>query len=904
MQIRAFRQDELHLLAEFWNRIDDLIPGTLNAGLTLTEAEAREWYVSRNILYAVAAYKDEQMIGFLDITQGSDKRTAILDWIAVLPQYQSTMLVGKLALTAYKYALGRYEYMEAKSWPANHALVFYKKFGKKWIPGTGVKFINYLPIIKDHPLCSDYFQRHDLIKSNQVNREIFEPYQKWKERDVVKYDFSDAGEDMRVFIDVMSKQVAGVEVGGGHAALAAICRQAQPLGAQTLQVTVELFCPAQAQRVIVCVQNARHTFSVAPGGANPSLDFEIPLEHIDADQLIVEAIVVERERVYSLFTSVALPEQKKHVKRWAHNGFTILESDRDITVKNHDLHLMIGKRGGTLQVSRSDEKIAFSQGAVEIGPPYQPSIISDHTFQIKSMEANGRDLVLSLETSAAVTKDCGRLHWELALTPEAQFTQKFYTEFPTARQLRISPVLSNEYGTLYYPFDEEIISGELLVGEFPLGNDLYSEGMRYTGRWCAVTFDDRALYFSWSHANKVVFHQNRIPQLTACLSTPFHFECDLQPFDDIRERLNVKHKINYTKQSVRPYIQLIATAQRRSKTMVEVDVRLQTICRATKDGWVQIKPWGADKKLPNGFFAFEGLSAERPVETTLAVDVEQFNGAIDVLQVAYEFNGIIRTMSVPIESAGTALREDAAELQFTADDHHGALQTVQWRDRTIVRANESEKFGVYYPWPGGLFVDICSPFEPAFNLLTGDKFQPVAQDWNICKYRVDPLHIPELEVLISYELDRAQNLLLANVQAIHHGTQALRPLRFRINTMLEQILAARLRLDNTGRELRIGKRATYVKCFAQEADVALADVQLCFQGVSSHADSKRLVFFETFGKDVYNVGLSTDAALEAGQRLEMQLSLQFIENALAENGAHRPSAYLRGETRGAACFLS
>lgn len=203
-------------LAEFFNSIDELFPGTFTQGIKYDEKLARDFLVKRNALDAFVAFDpDDRLVGFCSVHERMEENNvSYIGILGVHPDVLSKKYGKHLLLTAVDFSVNNGDLrQDLHTWASNmKAVPLYKKIGLQWVPDTSVYMQNYIPAILLNSFCKPFFDKHPNWYLNQ-KREITQAsddisYEKMR---VFIYKFEEEGDSLEVIIDRYSRTIAGIK---------------------------------------------------------------------------------------------------------------------------------------------------------------------------------------------------------------------------------------------------------------------------------------------------------------------------------------------------------------------------------------------------------------------------------------------------------------------------------------------------------------------------------------------------------------------------------------------------------------------------------------------------------------------------------------------------------------------
>ncbi|MFX0087469.1 MAG: GNAT family N-acetyltransferase, partial [Candidatus Hodarchaeota archaeon] len=203
-------------LAEFFNSIDDLWPGTFTQGIKYDEKLARDFLIKRSALNSFVAFDPQnRLVGFCSVhKRKEEKNVSYIGILGAHPDVLSKKYGKHLLLTAVDFSVNNGDLrQDLHTWASNmKAVPLYKKIGLQWVPDTSVYMQNYIPAILQNAFCRPFFDKHPNWYLNQ-KREILQApdensYYKMK---VFFYKFEEEGDSLEVIIDRYSRSIVGIK---------------------------------------------------------------------------------------------------------------------------------------------------------------------------------------------------------------------------------------------------------------------------------------------------------------------------------------------------------------------------------------------------------------------------------------------------------------------------------------------------------------------------------------------------------------------------------------------------------------------------------------------------------------------------------------------------------------------
>ncbi|UCG02288.1 MAG: GNAT family N-acetyltransferase [Candidatus Heimdallarchaeota archaeon] len=202
-------------LADFFNAIDDLWPGTWTQGIKYDEKRAKEFIEKRKALeWFVAFDPQDRLVGFCSVHKRMEEPN--VSYIGVLGAHPEVLgkKYGKhLLLTAVDFSVKNGDVrQDLHTWPSNmKAVPLYKKIGLQWVPDTSVYMQNYIPIILQNSFCKPFFDKHPDWYLDQKRDVTQAPDEQTLGSMKVFYYRFEKGEDfLEVIIDRYSRSIVGI----------------------------------------------------------------------------------------------------------------------------------------------------------------------------------------------------------------------------------------------------------------------------------------------------------------------------------------------------------------------------------------------------------------------------------------------------------------------------------------------------------------------------------------------------------------------------------------------------------------------------------------------------------------------------------------------------------------------
>ncbi|MHA2304587.1 MAG: GNAT family N-acetyltransferase [Candidatus Hodarchaeales archaeon] len=203
-------------LAEFFNSIDELWPGTFTQGIKYDEKLARDFLVKRNALDTFVAFDpDDRLVGICSVHKRmEEKNVSYIGILGAHPNVLSKKYGKHLLLTAVDFSVNNGDFrQDLHTWASNmKAVPLYKKIGLQWVPDTSVYMQNFIPAILQNSFCKPFFDRHPNWYLNQKREVIQAPDENsYENMKVFYYNFEEEGDSLEVMIDRYSRSIAGIK---------------------------------------------------------------------------------------------------------------------------------------------------------------------------------------------------------------------------------------------------------------------------------------------------------------------------------------------------------------------------------------------------------------------------------------------------------------------------------------------------------------------------------------------------------------------------------------------------------------------------------------------------------------------------------------------------------------------
>lgn len=863
MEIREFQISESHLLAEFWNEIDDMIPGTLNSGVSLSESDALDWFNNRRIVKAFAAFKEEKIVGFIDIIESTQNENVIIDWIAVHPSHSGSMLPFLLLkkMCEYIYSSTHYEFIEAKSWPGNHAISLYKRFAMKWVPYSGIKFVNHLPLIVRNPLCIEFFPRIDIknvIGAYVPSHEIFENIEDWEGEMVYKYSFQRENERLDVYVDPVLHKIKAIQK-NGIVTFVKLNNYCDGDKDNNQVLTIQPFCPSQVMRISVTCPQLGLVEDITVDSDKTLYEIEIPTSEVAHNRIDLHVFVEERYRQYELSTCVCIKERKV-TNEWNVNQFSVREFVDSIQIEYCDLYMEIEKKGGGVNI-REKQVLLISQGSIEVGPPFHPSVLLPNPFEIVNVIPEENGVRIDCRSRFQINKKIGRLIWNIKVTKDMQVSQSFVSEFPSEYEIRTMGLMPIKAERLFYEFDKQIVNGKIMSGEFPISNDIVTESARYTGRWCAVQNGDQWVLIEWNRAERVSFHKFTMPILWARLDER-NFQIQYRffkhaSFHEILNHIAKKHKdiINY---DMREFTDISSIIHSSGESSI-LTIKLDTLGKSNKSGSIKY----LEKEQ---VYLFDNLSIDHPVIHTIHLP-ENNEKKPTRATIEYTVNNLTRNFCVPDILSTKA----PPKIEVGFDESIGAIETLYFNQELLCKTIESKKFGEHFPWPGGIHPRMTLSTEPLYNLLVGARFQPVERSISKWVFRSNIHHPIKIDIFLTYEIIGGDTLYCKF--KVVNCDKVDQPVRIGMNYTFDN--PDQIIIDNDeSKKIKVMQRNRHLLTNASSMLVQMQNTRVLIKAFDHNHNSEK-VYYETYGGNVHNIGVLYQNYFSDSSSMEITLKMNF-----------------------------
>ncbi len=220
--IRDYRKSDNQGLADMWNQSQSAWPTGFGGNVAFTAERVAEDMKKQQALFYLVAEDRGKIIGYCWVSLYPREPDAC--YVALLnvhPAYHGQGVGKGLLLESIKRAVRKgYYRVDLHTWPSNiKAVPLYKKTGFFWLPDTQVHMQNYIPAVLAHPLCRDFFTKHDWYQTfvRKLDQEPDEV--KIGQRRVFPYRFQAGDEYVEVTFDMESRRACAVKTNRVRAAL-------------------------------------------------------------------------------------------------------------------------------------------------------------------------------------------------------------------------------------------------------------------------------------------------------------------------------------------------------------------------------------------------------------------------------------------------------------------------------------------------------------------------------------------------------------------------------------------------------------------------------------------------------------------------------------------------------------
>jgi ribosomal protein S18 acetylase RimI-like enzyme len=212
--IRDYRKADNQGLADMWNQSQSAWPTGFGGNVAFTAQRVAEDMKKQQALFYLVAEDRGRIVGYCWVSMYPKEPDAC--YVALLnahPDYHGQGVGKGLLLESIRRAVKRgYYRVDLHTWPSNiKAVPLYKKTGFFWLPDTQVHMQNYIPAALAHPLCREFFSKHDWYRTF-VRKLDQEPDEiKIGKRRVFPYRFQAGEEYVEVTFDMESRRACAVE---------------------------------------------------------------------------------------------------------------------------------------------------------------------------------------------------------------------------------------------------------------------------------------------------------------------------------------------------------------------------------------------------------------------------------------------------------------------------------------------------------------------------------------------------------------------------------------------------------------------------------------------------------------------------------------------------------------------
>ena len=202
-------------LAEFFNAIDDLWPGTWTQGIKYDEKRAQEFIEKRKALeWFVAFDPHDRLVGLCSVHKlVEEPNVSYIGILGAHPEVLGKKYGKHLLLTAVDFSVRNGDVrQDLHTWPSNmKAVPLYKKIGLQWVPETSVYMQNYIPVILQNTFCKPFFDKYPDWYLDQKRDITQTPDEQTLGSMKVFYYRFEKGEDfLEVVIDRYSRSITGI----------------------------------------------------------------------------------------------------------------------------------------------------------------------------------------------------------------------------------------------------------------------------------------------------------------------------------------------------------------------------------------------------------------------------------------------------------------------------------------------------------------------------------------------------------------------------------------------------------------------------------------------------------------------------------------------------------------------
>ncbi|MFW9905938.1 MAG: GNAT family N-acetyltransferase [Candidatus Thorarchaeota archaeon] len=202
-------------LADFFNAIDDLWPGTWTQGIMYDEKRAQEFIEKRKALvWFVAFDPHDRLVGLCSVHKRMEEpNVSYIGILGVHPEVLGKKYGKHLLLTAVDFSVKNGDVrQDLHTWASNmKAVPLYKKIGLQWVPNTSVYMQNYIPVILQNSFCKLFFDKHPdwyLDQKRDINQAPDE--QTLGSMKVFYYRFEKGEDFLEVIVDRYSRSIASI----------------------------------------------------------------------------------------------------------------------------------------------------------------------------------------------------------------------------------------------------------------------------------------------------------------------------------------------------------------------------------------------------------------------------------------------------------------------------------------------------------------------------------------------------------------------------------------------------------------------------------------------------------------------------------------------------------------------
>ncbi len=285
--IRDYRSADNQGLADMWNQSQSAWPTGFGGNVDFTAQRVAEDMKKQQALFYLVAEQTGKIIGYCWVSSYPKEPDAC--YVALLnahPDYHGQGVGKGLLLESIRRAvkLGYYR-VDLHTWPSNaKAVPLYKKTGFFWLPETQVHMQNYIPAVLAHPLCRDFFARHDWYRTfvRKLDQEPDEV--KIGERRVFPYRFQAGNEYVEVTFDMESRRAYAVET--DKVKVRIVLDDPEVMVGMKQRVEIKCSSPENDKVKVAWLRTKNRKISLKPAGKSAELtvdpEVETPEEQMPA----------------------------------------------------------------------------------------------------------------------------------------------------------------------------------------------------------------------------------------------------------------------------------------------------------------------------------------------------------------------------------------------------------------------------------------------------------------------------------------------------------------------------------------------------------------------------------------------------------------------------------------------